>query len=735
MPGQKTVSIIIPVYNGEKYLKTCLDSVFAQKLEQMQVICVNDGSTDGSLQILREYQKDHPDMEIISQENRGLSASRNAGLDKATGEYVQFLDCDDSLHPDALKCLYERAKRDGLDMLFFDGTTVYEDTSFQSGYDSYSELYRTKITIRESVLSGEQLFVKLVDGGSYRSSACMYLLRREYLMSIGVRFLPGIYYEDNLFTLECILLARKCGVEAKPFYLRLIREDSIVTMKKNFQHARGGYISQTCMQSFLLSHHFSKDTIRCARQICNTLMNAAINCYAGLSAAEKEEALANHPEAMLIDDALQTDYLLTAPAAKCYDGAGKRPVVETTSRALFDSEPYQEQTPYVSVIIPVYNAERFLPETIGDLRNQTLNNFEMLFVDDGSTDQSLEILKQAAQQDPRIRILHQQNRYAGEARNNGMDHACGKYLLFLDADDRFEPDLISNAYACAEANEAQIVLFHADILQMPEGKRVPAEYLCPCHRLPTGVFSGKDGKEHIFDVLNPWTKLYSRSYIQELGIRYQALFSSNDLYFSMVAMACAEKIVPLPKVLVHYRTGTGDSIQARKTKAPLDTYHAFIGVKEELVKRNVYEIFKTPFAVKAAESMLRTLDTMKNLDAYRKLYEALHDRGMKDLDVPCVSVADMQHISAGADKLRRCCKIISMEFDEYCLDVLTEAAVKRTASAHIRYGYREVLRLQDEVKALRGSYAYRIGTKITKPLHILRQFIYRYAKERREPSG
>ena len=145
--------------------------------------------------------------------------------------------------------------------------------------------------------------------------------------------------------------------------------------------------------------------------------------------------------------------------------------------------------------------------------------------------------------------------------------------------------------------------------------------------------------------------------IQQLGIRYQPLFSSNDLYFSMVAMACAERIAPLPEVLVHYRVGLENNIQSKKSKAPLDTFHAFSAVKQELEARGIFDVYRKPFAVKAAESMLRSLDTMTSLDGYKELYQVLHNGGLDEIGIG--------HIHG--DDMRCCATILCREGSILCL--------------------------------------------------------------------
>lgn len=357
MATRPAVSVIIPVYNGEKYLRGCLDSVFSQTLKQLQVICVDDGSTDHSAQILSEYQNMHPDLVIVSQENGGLSAARNAGIRRATGEYIDFLDCDDTLRTDALEILYRRAHEDALDMLLYDGKTIFASEELRQANPGYETLYRTKIHIGNKPTSGEELFVRLVDSGSYRASACMYLLRLDYLLAKGYTFIQGIYYEDNVFTLQCLLDAARCGVEAIPFYHRSLRGSSIVTTHKDFRHARSYYVCETAMQSFLFSRSLGTDTIRCARQQISSLRHHALSVYAALSDDERKQAMAMYPDAILIDDMLRTSATAPKPAPRKKTEPAPTPEwMNRTHMRKLTGRPYQPEHPFISVIVPVYNA-------------------------------------------------------------------------------------------------------------------------------------------------------------------------------------------------------------------------------------------------------------------------------------------------------------------------------------------------------------------------------------------
>ena len=115
----KKISIIIPVYNVEKFLPACLDSVLNQTLENFEVVCVNDGATDNSLNILKEYAQKDPRIKVITQENKGLSEARNTGLKNAQGEYILFLDSDDTIHPQTLEICHTLAQKEKAQMVSF----------------------------------------------------------------------------------------------------------------------------------------------------------------------------------------------------------------------------------------------------------------------------------------------------------------------------------------------------------------------------------------------------------------------------------------------------------------------------------------------------------------------------------------------------------------------------------------------------------------------------------------
>lgn len=234
------ISVIIPVYNTEKYLRYALDSIFRQTLHDIEIICINDGSTDGTGRILEEYERRDSRAKVFSQCNYGVSYSRNKGLDIATGEYVFFFDSDDYLQPDALEKCYALAEEKLLDVLFFDGDVLFDGIDEENSTIKWNN-YKTKGEYSD-VLSGPELFNLVRRNGDYHVPVWLYFFKREYLMNNNIRFIDGIFHEDNAFTFEVFLLAKRMMHVKNSYYIRRVRESSIMTMNKKFEHSYGNFI-------------------------------------------------------------------------------------------------------------------------------------------------------------------------------------------------------------------------------------------------------------------------------------------------------------------------------------------------------------------------------------------------------------------------------------------------------------------------------------------------------------
>ena len=221
-------------------------------------------------------------------------------------------------------------------------------------------------------------------------------------------------------------------------------------------------------------------------------------------------------------------------------------------------------SPKVSVIIPVYNVEKYLHQCLDSIINQTFKNIEIICVDDGSTDSSAKILEEYAQKYSFIKVIHQQNLYAGVARNNGLKIASGEYVFFLDGDDFCAPDLLSLAVNKGDSLGADIVVFDHIRFDEQTGMKEKKEDISS-GLLPKNIttFSYKDIPNRIMSVINPvpWNKLIRRDFILKNDLHFEALSSTNDITFSALCAVCASKIAYIKKPLVFYRVNISIAVK------------------------------------------------------------------------------------------------------------------------------------------------------------------------------
>ena len=208
--GSIEVSIIIPVFNLENYLSQSLDSVLAQSFKHWEIIAVDDGSTDGSIAVLKEYQSRHERIRIIQRKHQGVSATRNAGIKAAKGKYVVFLDGDDSIAPDMLQTLWEAAEVYALD-------AVHSNIMFHIFLSGKHKINPILDTVPRSVVSGKEFLRDAIPSAS--GFACGSLYRRALLKEHHLFFPLGIdVTEDFDFAFRTALKARRVQYIDRPFY-------------------------------------------------------------------------------------------------------------------------------------------------------------------------------------------------------------------------------------------------------------------------------------------------------------------------------------------------------------------------------------------------------------------------------------------------------------------------------------------------------------------------------------
>ncbi len=292
--------------------------------------------------------------------------------------------------------------------------------------------------------------------------------------------------------------------------------------------------------------------------------------------------------------------------------------------------------PIASVIMPVYNAEKYLHKCLDSLKEQTLKNIEIICVDDGSSDESLNILKQYANTDKRFVILKQQNSGAAAARNNGIAIAKGEYLIFLDSDDYFSTELLEKSLTQAQNFNADIVIFKALAFNTSSNKtRCLNDRISDYLQFYNKTFSVKDMPDDIFNsfLIAPWNKLYSKKFIEQNNLYFQNLKRSNDLFFTTSALAKAERIILLDEVLTYYRTATKTNLQAGNAKTPFEFYKALKNLKEFLIEQNLYKLTQKSYIKLVLETSFYNINSIKNKDIKRKLIKFMNTEGFALLGI------------------------------------------------------------------------------------------------------
>ena len=239
------ISIVIPVYNIEKYVEVCVRSVSAQTLEDIEILCVNDGSTDGSLEMLRVLERQDSRIRVIDQENKGLSGARNAGMESASGEFLMFVDGDDWIDPDMCRVMYEKAKESGADCVMCSyvkefGTHNIVNHIFLEDLVWHGKEVRTCFYRRLFGLLGEEL--KTPENNDLIVSACMQLFRRE----IGVKEFVDtrlIGTEDLLYQIMVYADCRTFAYIDRPFYhYRKTNEESLTSTYRKELFAKWNHL-------------------------------------------------------------------------------------------------------------------------------------------------------------------------------------------------------------------------------------------------------------------------------------------------------------------------------------------------------------------------------------------------------------------------------------------------------------------------------------------------------------
>ena len=296
----------------------------------------------------------------------------------------------------------------------------------------------------------------------------------------------------------------------------------------------------------------------------------------------------------------------------------------------------------VSIIVPVYNCEKYLRQCIESLINQLYRDLEIICVDDGSTDDSFSILHEYSDKDSRVVVLNKVNdgKGAAGARNLGFKAATGEYVMFLDSDDFFESDMVEKMVKAAKDEDADIALCRAERFDDITGKRERDYEGINFNLLPDkSVFSYKDCKDTIFQIADwiVWNKLFRRELISKNKLRFESIPISDDQYVPAIGLVLAERITAVDEVFVHYRVNTGTSQIDRQMKHPEASYLATYSVVEKMKETGVYADVKKSYLNNVIRVFREYFDRMTEYKVLANLY-----RRFREIEFPRIGAEALE---------------------------------------------------------------------------------------------
>ena len=580
------ISVVIPVYNAEPFLKDAINSVLNQTLMNIELVCVNDGSTDNSLKMLQEFAKKDSRVIVIDKENGGCGSARNKSLDNVKGEYIYFFDPDDYVLPNAFEDLYYNALRNNSDLVMFkiarfrDGEPIdysipgfnFDERFPNVDFNNFTFTYKD---IKHYVLNS-----------SFAPWSKLY--KKKFIDTYdNFRFDLDVAFDDVPFHVKSLLRASRISFVPEFYYhYRLSKPNSVNNTKSNQID-----IFKICniVENFLNeSNHYEEFKKEFAEFKIQQIMNYMISCnYEEYYILAKQEFEDMNLDGLNIKNHLLNNYNEVLNS-KDYDEfrikKGYEPL--NTNKTI---------QPKVSVIVPVYNSSKYIKECMDSLINQSLQDLEIICVDDGSTDNSLSILKEYEQKDRRIKVISKENGGAGSARNLGVSHATGEFINFIDSDDWLDSNTFEELYEKSKQENLDVLMY----LLINFNENTNEEYEDNYYNLSSidskfdnVVFNYNDIPNEIFHItVSPCNKLINRDFWNKLNYKFfeGVMFEDNPFFFNLILEA---KRMGIIRKHYYHRRRRDDSVMSLNGEKLIDIMAMSDEVVNVFIRKNLHEKFK-----------------------------------------------------------------------------------------------------------------------------------------------
>lgn len=582
------VSIIVPCYNMEKYVERCLDSLQKQLMEDIEIICVDDKSSDNTLEILNARAEADPRIRVIAQEkNMGVAVARNTGIDNATGEYVGFVDADDYVDIDFYQKLYNHAIKTGAEITKGLLTVVesgkrwipptnehVKNGKIRFCYDFTSAIYKTdflnknKLRFMTGVSLGEDITFLIT--AAHKSNAveiCPYATSYYYLIRPGsANTTMGQDKVDSIINITKYMMDYanndpNVSVDDYNFILWFLMDVQLKNIIKPALEDK-----TPLEQSIFNTIDSAKDKNKAQAILCQVFEQLASRVL-GKYTPHKKFLKYMKKHNVNVYKFYTEHILLKKPKLR-----GLFAFYETPSYLkvkLFDkitvfkrhkcNRPQKNDklvavahdAPTVSIIVPVCDSEKYIGQCLESLTNQTLKNIEIICIDDCGKDNSWSIVEQFAQNDTRIKTFkNKKNSGLSYCRNVGIKNATGQYIMFCNASDMMAPDACKKLVASIMQSDADIAACSMKILdeKNPEPQAGDNYFKIKMN----GVFDMNKQIQMSCNVCIP-AKLYKRKIIQDHDISFATGLRYEDEFFFPAFCIWAKRIALTQEELYTHR--------------------------------------------------------------------------------------------------------------------------------------------------------------------------------------
>ncbi len=580
-----TISVIIPIFNVESYLVQTLESLMYQTFKDIEIICVDDGSTDNSGTICERLARVDNRIHVIRQKNHGTSAARNAGMAVAAGKYISFVDGDDWLHPNFLEVLYRLCEDNECDIAQCGFAMIWPEKDITAA-----------VFCEAAVFKGHDMALRnfLPEDGWRNIVVWNKLYRRELLANVKFPYAKG--HEDEYFTYQVLYNAAYVAVTECPLYYYRQRSDSFT--------GNGFAVDKALdkVEAIKQKSVFYKDKDKRLFFLASLEYESTLNHYL-------KEVQKHVPEREDIKKLLQDKLQIAHTSLKSMDSDAVKKNglnrfrlrnVRDTARQHFGLDcKYNRNSvfksgireagaftlqPKVSVCIPIYNVARFLANCLESVVNQTLPDVEIICVEDASTDNSREILESYAARDSRIRIIcHEKNLGTQISRKEAVLAAQGKYIMFADSDDELFPNACETAVTVIEENQTDMAEFGVCALE-PSGREKRLKYLITkdIDRLEARslLHLRMQGKLKNWQI---WNKIYQAALCKKAFSEIEDEYSvmAEDFRFWCIFGYYARSVSMIREELYKWKWGTG-IWSGIDSGISLENYKKLLTEKDEL---------------------------------------------------------------------------------------------------------------------------------------------------------